>query len=128
MRLRWTAPSVQDLYNITRYIRRDNPTAAREVAKTLYDGCESLIKSPHRGRKGNGPARANWYFLLCPILRFTASRRTPLKSCTSGTPHKAGIRILEKVIYSIESFPRRPVAPEMKIYIAWCTFAFDFPF
>jgi plasmid stabilization system protein ParE len=44
MRLRWTAPSVQDLYNITRYIRRDNPTAAREVAKTLYDGCESLIR------------------------------------------------------------------------------------
>lgn len=34
------------------HIRRDNPTAAREVAKTIYDGCESLINSPHRGRKG----------------------------------------------------------------------------
>src|ERR1700680_3990700 len=45
------------------YIQRDNPTAAREVAKNLYDGCESLMKFPHRGRKGNRPARANWYFL-----------------------------------------------------------------
>lgn len=52
MRLRWTAPAAQDLYGITRYIRRDNPTVAREVAKTIYDGCESLIDSPHRGRKG----------------------------------------------------------------------------
>jgi toxin ParE1/3/4 len=52
MRLRWTAPAAQDLYSITRYIRRDNPTAAREVAKTIYDGCESLVNSPRRGRKG----------------------------------------------------------------------------
>jgi len=51
MRLRWTAPAGHDLYSITRYIRRDNPTAAREVAKTIYDGCDSLINSPHRGRK-----------------------------------------------------------------------------
>jgi plasmid stabilization system protein ParE len=31
MRLRWTAPAAQDLYSITRYIRRDNPTAARDA-------------------------------------------------------------------------------------------------
>ncbi len=53
MRLRWTAPAAQDLYKIARYIRRDNPTAAREVAKTIYDGCESLVNSPYRGRKGH---------------------------------------------------------------------------
>jgi plasmid stabilization system protein ParE len=52
MRLRWTTPAAQDLYSITRYIRRDNPTAAREAAKAIYDGCESLVNSPHRGRKG----------------------------------------------------------------------------
>ncbi len=52
MRLRWTAPAAKDLYNITRYIRRDNPTAAREVAKAIYNSCESLVNSPHRGRKG----------------------------------------------------------------------------
>jgi toxin ParE1/3/4 len=52
MRLRWTAPAAQDLYNITRHIRQDNPEAARRVAKTLYDGCASLRDFPHRGRKG----------------------------------------------------------------------------
>jgi len=28
------------------------PTAAREVAKAIYDGCESLVNSPYSGRKG----------------------------------------------------------------------------
>jgi len=66
MRWRWTAPAAQDLYNITRYIRRDSPTAAREVAKTIYDGCESLIGSPRvEDAKENSPARANWCFLHC---------------------------------------------------------------
>ena len=52
MRLRWTSPAAQDLYRITRYIQRDNPTAARKVAKTIYDGCTSLADMPQRGRKG----------------------------------------------------------------------------
>ena len=52
MRIRWTAPAAQDLYRITAYIRRDNPEAARNVAKTIYDGCASLSHSPNRGRKG----------------------------------------------------------------------------
>jgi toxin ParE1/3/4 len=68
MRLRWTAPSVQDLYNITRYIRRDNPTAAREVAKTIYDGCESLIESPRRGRKGKQPGTRELVFSPLPYI------------------------------------------------------------
>ncbi len=52
MRVRWTAPAAEDLYNITRWIRRDNPAAARGVAKTIYDACESLQVFASRGRKG----------------------------------------------------------------------------
>lgn len=52
MRVRWTAPAAEDLCQIALYIRRENPTAAREVATTLYDGCESLKNTPYRGRKG----------------------------------------------------------------------------
>ena len=52
MRIRWTAPAAEDLYNIARRIRQDNPTAAWQVAKTIYDGCESLTIFPNRGRKG----------------------------------------------------------------------------
>jgi plasmid stabilization system protein ParE len=28
MRLRWTAPAANDLYNIAQHIQQDNPTAA----------------------------------------------------------------------------------------------------
>ena len=52
MRLRWTTPASQDLYNIVRRIQEDNPSAAAKVASTLYDGCERLADFPRRGRRG----------------------------------------------------------------------------
>lgn len=52
MRVRWTAPAAEDLYNITRYIRQDDREAARRVAKTIYDGCASLRDFPYRARRG----------------------------------------------------------------------------
>lgn len=69
MRLRWTEPAARDLYSITRYIRRDNPDAARDVAKTIYDGCESLINSPRRGRKGKQPGTRELVFSPLPYVR-----------------------------------------------------------
>ena len=36
MRLRWTTPAAEDLYRIVRYIKKDNPSAAAQVAKSLY--------------------------------------------------------------------------------------------
>jgi plasmid stabilization system protein ParE len=71
MRIRWTAPAAQDLYRITRYIRRDNPEAARKIAKTIYDGCESLVRSPHRGRPGVEPGTRELAFLSCPTSPYT---------------------------------------------------------
>lgn len=68
MRIRWTAPAAQDLYRITRYIRRDNPEAARDVAKTLYDGCESLTRSPNRGRNGTEPGTRELVFSPLPYI------------------------------------------------------------
>ena len=53
MRVRWTASATKDLYQITYYIRRDNPAAARNVAATLFEGCEGLKDMPNRGRKGS---------------------------------------------------------------------------
>jgi plasmid stabilization system protein ParE len=44
MRLRWTTPATNDLYNIIKHIQQDNPDAASKVAETLYDGCSSLEK------------------------------------------------------------------------------------
>jgi len=54
-----------DLYRITAFIRRDKSRAARDVAKTIYDGCESLVNLPNRGRMGAEPGtpRAGLYSL-----------------------------------------------------------------
>jgi toxin ParE1/3/4 len=52
MRVRWTTPAAQDLYNIVRRIQQDNTEAAAKVAKTLLDGCDGLGNFPRRGRKG----------------------------------------------------------------------------
>jgi toxin ParE1/3/4 len=52
MRLRWTTPAANDLYNIVQRIRRDNFSTADEVASILYDGCGGLREFPRRGRKG----------------------------------------------------------------------------
>jgi addiction module RelE/StbE family toxin len=68
MRLRWTASAAQDLYAITAYIRRDNATAARRVAKTIYDGCESLINHPRRGRTGKEAGTRELLFSPLPYI------------------------------------------------------------
>jgi addiction module RelE/StbE family toxin len=68
MRIRWTAPAAQDLYRITRYIRRDNPEAARNVARTIYGGCESLVQSPRRGRLGVEPGTRELVFSPLPYI------------------------------------------------------------
>jgi toxin ParE1/3/4 len=52
MRLRWTTPATQDLYNIIRHIQRDNLAAAAKVAETLYEGCSKLVDLPRCGRRG----------------------------------------------------------------------------
>jgi toxin ParE1/3/4 len=52
MRLRWTTPATQDLYNIIRHIQRDNPDAAAKAADTLYQGCSKLLDFPRQGRRG----------------------------------------------------------------------------
>jgi addiction module RelE/StbE family toxin len=52
MIVRWTTPAAQDLQGITRYIRKDSPTAARAVAKSLFDAANSLDNFPLKGRVG----------------------------------------------------------------------------
>lgn len=52
MRVRWTTPAAEDLYNIVQHIQQDKPNAATDVAKAIYDGCDGLAKFPYRGRRG----------------------------------------------------------------------------
>ena len=68
MRLRWTTPATQDLYNIVLHIQQDNPNAAAKVAQTLYDGCGKLENFPRRGRKGRIEGTRELVFAGLPYI------------------------------------------------------------
>ncbi|HTU46583.1 MAG TPA: type II toxin-antitoxin system RelE/ParE family toxin [Bryobacteraceae bacterium] len=50
MEVRWSTAAADDLERICEWIERDNPEAARRLAKTIYDGCGKLKDFPHMGR------------------------------------------------------------------------------
>ena len=50
MEIRWSLPAAEDLERICERIERDNPEAARRVARTIYDGCAKLKDFPRLGR------------------------------------------------------------------------------
>jgi toxin ParE1/3/4 len=52
MNVRWTRPAVQDLASIVRYIRRDNPAAARRIRASVAAAVSKLTSREDRGRKG----------------------------------------------------------------------------
>jgi addiction module RelE/StbE family toxin len=68
MRLRWTTPATQDLYNIVSHIQQNNSDAAGRVAQTLYDGCDKLGDFPRRGRKGRMEGTRELVFAGLPYI------------------------------------------------------------
>ena len=50
MQVRLSIPAAEDLEHICEWIERDNPEAARRVARTIYDECGRLKDFPHIGR------------------------------------------------------------------------------
>jgi toxin ParE1/3/4 len=50
MEVRWSVAAAEDLERICERIERDNPEAARRVARTIYAGCERLKDFPDLGR------------------------------------------------------------------------------
>jgi len=50
MDVRWSLPAAEDLEYICERIERDNPEAARRIARTIYDGCANLKEHPYLGR------------------------------------------------------------------------------
>ena len=51
MQLRWSLPAVEDLERICEWIARDNPEAARRIARTIYERCAGLEHFPYQGRE-----------------------------------------------------------------------------
>lgn len=54
--------AAEDLERIFHRIAKDNPTAAREIMKAIYDGCEALRRFPHTGRPGRISGRRELVF------------------------------------------------------------------
>jgi plasmid stabilization system protein ParE len=48
--------------NVFHRIAKDNPTAARETVKAIYDRCQSLSLFPHRGRSSRMTGRRELVF------------------------------------------------------------------
>ena len=93
MRLRWTTPTAQDLYNIVLHIQRDNPGAAVKIAQTLYDDCDKLGNFPRRGRKGELKAHRSLSFLDCLTSSSIAFKIKIWRFCASITARKTGLKL-----------------------------------
>jgi len=69
MQLRWSTPAADDLERICVWIERDNPDAARRVARTIYEGCVRLKDFPNLGRPSDRlPGRRELIFAPYPYI------------------------------------------------------------
>ena len=69
MQLRWSTPAADDLQHICEWIERDNPEAARRVARTIYDECARLTDFPYIGRVSRRmPGRRELIFAPLPYI------------------------------------------------------------
>jgi plasmid stabilization system protein ParE len=75
MEVRWSLPAAEDLERICEWIARDNPEAARRVARTIFDGCGSLKQFPNLGR-------AAW--TIASMALWTRASDRTISNLTSG--------------------------------------------
>jgi len=61
-------PAADDLERICDRIAKDNPAAARRVAKAIYYGCARLKQFPYLGRPSNRVP--DWRELVFPPLPY----------------------------------------------------------
>ncbi len=62
MEIRWSPLAAEDLERIFKRIAKDNPSAAREIVKAIYEGCAALKDFPQRGRPGRISGRRELMF------------------------------------------------------------------
>ncbi len=68
MEIRWSPRAYEDLERVFERIQKDNPTAARDVIKKLYDSCTALKNFPNRGRVGRMKGRRELVFSPLPYI------------------------------------------------------------
>jgi toxin ParE1/3/4 len=60
--------AAKELERIFKRIQQDNPTAAREVVRNIYDGCATLKDFPNLGRAGRVQGRRELPFAGLPYI------------------------------------------------------------
>lgn len=68
MEVRWSERAADDIQRIYWHIRQEDPAAAHEVVTTVYEGCSSLQRFPHRGRMSRMPGRRELIFPSLPYI------------------------------------------------------------
>jgi plasmid stabilization system protein ParE len=71
MMIRWSPEAAADFAAIVEYIRKENPSAAERVARTIYDGVASLASFPKKDVLGAPRALGNWCFRRFHLSLFT---------------------------------------------------------
>jgi toxin ParE1/3/4 len=62
-------PAAEDLEHICEWVERDNPEAARRIARTIYDECARLKDFPRIGRPSRRmPGRRELIFAPLPYI------------------------------------------------------------
>lgn len=77
MQLIWSRRAIADLKSIRKYIAKENPKAAAEVAESIVVASEKLITQPHMGRIGRIYNTREWVVSDLPyILVYRVTKTT----------------------------------------------------
>jgi addiction module RelE/StbE family toxin len=74
LKLRWTRRALADFEQAHDHIAKDNPEAARQIAKRLLDATETLLEYPRIGRVGEDEDSREWQVDKTPYLLVYAIR------------------------------------------------------
>ena len=55
MKIKWVRLALSDLDEVGEFISQDNPKAAVQVLKRIWDAVQLLAEQPHAGRAGRVP-------------------------------------------------------------------------
>ena len=68
MQVVWSPRAVEHLAQLRRYIAKDNPKAASQVAWRTLEAVELLTQMPHAGRPGRAPATREFVVADTPFI------------------------------------------------------------
>jgi toxin ParE1/3/4 len=80
MRIRWSPEAAEDLERIARWIQQNNPSAAEDTAKTIYEGITQLQTFANRGREARIESTRELVFPFLLILRSIGNGTRTLRS------------------------------------------------